>query len=49
LPSPENDEVVRIDGARVEVERDAKPLVQTVAAAFDAYLGASGRSHSLAV
>jgi oxygen-independent coproporphyrinogen-3 oxidase len=45
----ENDGVVRVDGAHVEVERDARPLVRTVAAAFDAYLGASGRSHSPAV
>jgi oxygen-independent coproporphyrinogen-3 oxidase len=33
----------------VSVNDDAHFLVRTVASAFDAYLGASGRTHSRAV
>jgi oxygen-independent coproporphyrinogen III oxidase len=43
------DRVISIRGPLIEVEPEARPLVRTVAAAFDAYLGASGRTHSRAV
>ena len=43
------DGVIRIDGTVVSVADDARCLVRSVAAAFDAYLGASGRPHSRAV
>lgn len=43
------DGVVRLEGAVVEVGPEALPLVRTVAAAFDAYLGTGGRTHSPSV
>jgi oxygen-independent coproporphyrinogen III oxidase len=45
----EADGVIRRDGAAIEVSEEARDLVRAVAAAFDAYLGASGRTHSRAV
>jgi oxygen-independent coproporphyrinogen-3 oxidase len=45
----EGDGVIRLNGAILEVTDDARFLVRSVASAFDAYLGAAGRSHSRAV
>jgi len=45
----EADGVIRRDGTAIEVADDARDLVRAVAAAFDAYLGTSGRSHSRTV
>jgi oxygen-independent coproporphyrinogen-3 oxidase len=45
----QQDEVVTLRGARLEVNPDARPLVRTVAAAFDTYFQASERPHSPAV
>jgi oxygen-independent coproporphyrinogen-3 oxidase len=49
LQSLAADGVVRVDGHVVELQTDARFLVRTVAAAFDAYLAAPGRTHSPAV
>jgi oxygen-independent coproporphyrinogen-3 oxidase len=43
------DGIIRLDGTRVSVSEDARFLVRSVASAFDAYLGASGRAHSRAI
>ncbi|AWM85397.1 oxygen-independent coproporphyrinogen III oxidase [Microvirga sp. 17 mud 1-3] len=43
------DGIVRIDGPVLSVNDDMRFLVRSVASAFDAYLGASGRTHSRAV
>jgi oxygen-independent coproporphyrinogen-3 oxidase len=45
----EADGVIRLEGTRVSVSEDARFLVRSVASAFDAYLGASGRAHSRAI
>ena len=45
----EGDGVIRLDGTRLAVADDARFLVRSVASAFDAYLGSSGRTHSRAV
>lgn len=44
-----NDGVVRLQGSRVEIADDARLLVRSVAAAFDAYLTQSNRTYSRAV
>ena len=43
------DGIVRLDGQVLSVNDDMRFLVRSVASAFDAYLGASGRTHSRAV
>lgn len=43
------DRIVRLKDAVVEIEPEARPLLRAVAAAFDAYLGTSGRTHSRAI
>ena len=45
----EQDGVIRLDGTVLSVNEDTRFLVRSVASAFDAYLGASGRTHSRAV
>jgi oxygen-independent coproporphyrinogen-3 oxidase len=45
----EGDGVIRLDGSVLSVNDDARFLVRSVASAFDAYLGQSGRTHSRAV
>jgi oxygen-independent coproporphyrinogen-3 oxidase len=42
------DGVVDLDGHKVTVSKDARFMVRAVAAAFDAYLGSFGRTHSKA-
>ncbi len=44
-----DDGIVRLEGPRVEVVADARLLVRSVAAAFDAYLLQSSRTYSSAV
>ncbi|WP_064697682.1 oxygen-independent coproporphyrinogen III oxidase [Rhizobium aegyptiacum] len=43
------DGVVTMDGERIVVSQDARFMVRAVAAAFDAYFGSHGRTHSRAV
>ena len=43
-----SDGVVTVDGSRVLVSKNARFMVRAVAAAFDAYFGSLGRSHSKA-
>lgn len=43
------EDLIRIDGARIEVLESGRPYVRLVAAAFDAYLSANKSRHSLAV
>jgi oxygen-independent coproporphyrinogen-3 oxidase len=45
----EGDGVIRLHGTVLAVVDDARFLVRSVASAFDAYLGSSGRTHSRAV
>ncbi|MBJ6125567.1 oxygen-independent coproporphyrinogen III oxidase [Microvirga splendida] len=45
----EGDGVIRLDGSVLSVNDDTRFLVRSVASAFDAYLGQSGRTHSRAV
>lgn len=45
----EGDGVIRLDGNVLSVNDNTRFLVRSVASAFDAYLGQSGRSHSRAV
>ncbi|WP_262265967.1 oxygen-independent coproporphyrinogen III oxidase [Microvirga yunnanensis] len=45
----EGDGVIRLDGTMLSVNDDTRFLVRSVASAFDAYLGRSGRTHSRAV
>jgi oxygen-independent coproporphyrinogen-3 oxidase len=45
----EQDGIIRLTDNVLSVNDDTRFLVRTVAAAFDAYLGASGRTHSRAV
>jgi oxygen-independent coproporphyrinogen-3 oxidase len=45
----EKDGVIRLDGHVLSVNDDTRFLVRSVASVFDAYLGASGRTHSRAV
>jgi len=45
----EQDGIIRLDENVLSVNDDSRFLVRTVAAAFDAYLGNSGRTHSRAV
>jgi oxygen-independent coproporphyrinogen-3 oxidase len=45
----ERDGIIRLDGNLLSVNDDTRFLVRTVASAFDAYLGTSGRTHSRAV
>jgi oxygen-independent coproporphyrinogen-3 oxidase len=49
LQALEDDGVIRLDGHVLSVNDDTRFLVRSVASAFDAYLGASGRAHSRAV
>jgi oxygen-independent coproporphyrinogen-3 oxidase len=49
LQALQGDGVIRLEGDVLSVTEHAKFLVRTVASSFDAYLGASGRSHSRAV
>lgn len=49
LRTLEGDGVIRLDGHKLAVADDARFLVRSVASAFDAYLGESGRTHSRAV
>jgi oxygen-independent coproporphyrinogen-3 oxidase len=49
LRTLEKDGIVRVDGHMLSVNDDTRFLVRSVASAFDAYLGASGRAHSRAV
>lgn len=49
LPMLLADGLVTLDGARLEVPDDARPLVRAVAAAFDEYLGRALARHSRAV
>ena len=44
-----DDGIVRVTGSRIAIADDARHLVRSVAAAFDAYIGTSGRTHSRAV
>lgn len=43
------DGIIRIEGHVLSVNEDTRFLVRSVASAFDAYLGMSGRTHSRAV
>lgn len=45
----EGDGIIRLDGSVLSVNDDTRFLVRSVASAFDAYLGQSGRTHSRAV
>jgi oxygen-independent coproporphyrinogen-3 oxidase len=45
----EKDGIIRLDGSVLSVNDDTRFLVRSVASAFDAYLGAAGRTHSRAV
>ena len=45
----EKDGIIRLEGDVLAVNDNARFLVRSVASAFDAYLGASGRTHSRAV
>jgi oxygen-independent coproporphyrinogen-3 oxidase len=49
LRALQGDGVIELDGSTVRVAAEARFLVRSVASAFDAYLGASGRTHSRAV
>lgn len=49
LKTLQEEKVIRVCGAIVEIEREARPLLRTLAAAFDGYLGRSGRAFSRAV
>lgn len=49
LKALEADGIVVLRGREVEMAADRRFLVRSVAASFDAYLGASGRTHSRAV
>ncbi len=42
------DGLVRVNGSRITVDRGARFIVRKVAAAFDAHLGRTGRTHSTA-
>ncbi|MCO5131049.1 MAG: oxygen-independent coproporphyrinogen III oxidase [Xanthobacteraceae bacterium] len=44
-----DDGMIRLDGRSLAVADHARPLVRSVASAFDAYLGAAGAIHSRAV
>jgi oxygen-independent coproporphyrinogen-3 oxidase len=45
----QEDGIIQLEGNVVSVNDNARFLVRSVASAFDAYLGASGRTHSRAV
>lgn len=45
----QEDGIIRLEGDVLSVNDNARFLVRSVASAFDAYLGASGRTHSRAV
>ncbi|NIX75902.1 oxygen-independent coproporphyrinogen III oxidase [Microvirga terricola] len=45
----ESDGLIRLDGSILSINDDTRFLVRSVASAFDAYLGQSGRTHSRAV
>ena len=45
----EDDGIIRFDGNVLSMNDDTRFLVRSVASAFDAYLGRSGRTHSRAV
>ena len=45
----EGDGIIRLDGSLLSVNDESRFLVRSVASAFDAYLGQSGRPHSRAV
>jgi oxygen-independent coproporphyrinogen-3 oxidase len=49
LRTLEGDGVIQLHGDVLAVAEDARFLVRSVASAFDAYLGASGRTHSTAI
>ncbi len=44
-----DDGIVELAGSRIAIADDARHLVRSVAAAFDAYIGSSARTHSRAV
>ena len=41
--------LARVEGSRIEVPEEARPLVRVVAAMFDEYLGESQTRHSRAL
>ena len=45
----EKDGIIRFEGSVLSVSDETRFLVRSVASAFDAYLGQSGRTHSRAV
>ena len=45
----QDDGIIQLEGNVLSVNDNARFLVRSVASAFDAYLGASGRTHSRAV
>jgi len=49
LRALQEDGIIQLDGTVLSVNDNARFLVRTVASAFDAYLGQSGRTHSRAV
>jgi oxygen-independent coproporphyrinogen-3 oxidase len=49
LDQLEADGLIRRSGGRIEIVEEARPLVRTVAAAFDAFLPNSTATHALAV
>lgn len=49
LRALQDDGVIRLEGEVLSVSDNARFLVRSVASAFDAHLGASGRTHSRAV
>jgi oxygen-independent coproporphyrinogen-3 oxidase len=49
LRALQGDGVIRLEGTRLAVTAEARFLVRSVASAFDAHLGRSGRAHSRAV
>jgi oxygen-independent coproporphyrinogen-3 oxidase len=49
LRALESDGIIRLSGTLLQVPEDARFLLRTVASAFDAYLGTSGRPHSRAI
>ncbi|MDL2405906.1 oxygen-independent coproporphyrinogen III oxidase [Rhizobium calliandrae] len=48
LKDLEGDGVIEIDDGKVTVRQESRFMIRAVAAAFDAYLGISGRTHSKA-
>ena len=46
LQALRQDGLIRLDEGVIEIIPEARSLARTVAAAFDVYLGAAGRTHS---